>query len=162
MSTGSATNHDFALERDAWGQLVLIQADGRRITGVEPARAFPISAPDGVLSICDSEGRELLCIEDPSKLQPEVRRALDEALTQRDFVPVVVRIESVAADADPSRWEVVTDRGPTEFLMEDSDNDVRRLGAHRILLVDSHGIRYLIPDTRRLDANSRRVLDRYL
>ena len=46
--------------------------------------------------------------------------------------------------------------------MEDSDNDVRRLGPNRILLVDTHGIRYLIPDTRRLDAVSRRILDRYL
>ena len=58
--------------------------------------------------------------------------------------------------------EVVTNRGPTTFLMEDSDNDVRRLGPNRILLVDIHGIRYLIADTRRLDAASRRILDRYL
>ena len=46
--------------------------------------------------------------------------------------------------------------------MEDSDNDVRRLGANRILLVDTHGIRYLIPDASRLDAASRRILERYL
>ena len=64
--------------------------------------------------------------------------------------------------ADPSQWRVVTDRGPTAFMIEDADNDVRRLGPNRILLVDTHGIRYLIPDVRQLDGASRRILDRYL
>jgi hypothetical protein len=153
---------DFTLEHDVWGQLVLSCADGRRYVGVEPARAFPISGPEGFVSICDAEGHELTCIQDPSSLRPEVRRTLEEELARREFVPVVHRIQRVLADHDPSEWRIVTDRGPTTFLMEDSDNDVRRLGAHRILLVDTHGIRYLIPDTRRLDAASRRILERYL
>ena len=104
----------------------------------------------------------MTCIEDPSTLPPAVLEILDEELARREFVPVVVRIEKVSADRDPSQWRIVTDRGPTTFLMEDSDNDVRRLGPNRILLVDTHGIRYLIPDTRRLDGTSRRILDRYL
>ena len=32
----------------------------------------------------------------------------------------------------------------------------------RVLIVDSHGIRYLIPDYRTLDATSRRLLERYI
>ena len=153
---------DFSLEYDAWGQLVLSCADGRRHVGVEPARAFPISGPEGFVSICDTEGHELTCIEDPNSLRPEVWRILEGELASREFVPVVQRIRRVLADHDPSEWRIVTDRGPTTFLMEDSDNDVRRLGVHRILLVDTHGIRYLIPDTRRLDAASRCILERYL
>jgi hypothetical protein len=153
---------DFALEFDAWGQLMLSCPDGRRFVGVEPVRAFPISHPQGLLSICDAEGHELTCIEDPSVLRPEVRRMLEEELGRREFVPVVRRIKRVMADSDPSEWQIVTDRGPTTFLMEDSDNDVRRLGVNRILLVDTHGIRYLIADASRLDAGSRRILERYL
>ena len=153
---------DFTLQRDAWGQLTLLLPDGRRRTGVEVSRAFPISAPGEYVSICDAEGHEVFCIEDPSMLPPTVLKTLDEELTRREFVPVVVRIEQVLADVEPSQWCIVTDRGPTTFLMEDSDNDVRRLGPSRILLVDTHGIRYLIPDTRRLDGASRRILDRYL
>ena len=34
---------------------------------------------------------------------------------------------------------------------------MRRLGPNRILLVDTHSIRYLIPDVRRLDSASRRI-----
>ncbi|MEN6450546.1 MAG: DUF1854 domain-containing protein [Thermoguttaceae bacterium] len=158
----ASTDHQFTLEQDALGQLVLTFADGRRIVGVEPARAFPISAPDGMVSICDGEGKELLCIERVGSLPTDVRQVLEDALAQREFVPIVERIERVSAETDPAEWDIVTDRGPTTFLMEDSDNDVRRLGPSSILLVDSHGIRYLIADTRRLDAISRRILDRYL
>jgi hypothetical protein len=163
MSTASAPlSADFALEHDAWGRLVLSCADGRRYVDVEPARAFPISGPEGFVSICDAEGHELTCIENLGSLQPEIRRILEEDLARREFVPVVSRIWRVIADHDPSEWQIVTDRGSTTFLMEDSDNDVRRLGTYRILLVDTHGIRYLIPDTRRLDSASRRILERYL
>jgi hypothetical protein len=153
---------DFTLEYDAWGRLVLGCSDGRRYVGVEPARAFPISCAEGFVSICDAEGHELTCIEDLGSLRPEMRKIIEDELTRREFVPVVRRICRVLADHDPSEWQIETDRGPTTFLMEDSDNDVRRLGVHRILLVDTHGIRYLIPDTRQLDAPSRRILERYL
>lgn len=155
-------NADFTLDRNAWGQLVLTHADGRRLEGVEVVRAFPISAPGEFVSIADAEGHEVVCIDDLSALPPRLQETIEVELAQREFTPTVVRIESVAADADPSQWRVVTSRGPTTFLMEDSDNDVRRLGPNRILLVDAHGIRYLIPDASRLDAASRRILDRYL
>lgn len=153
---------DFTLERDNFQQLVLIWKDGRRISGVEPVRAFPISAPEGFVSICDAEGHMLARIENIDDLSADVRTVLENELALREFVPVVLRIESVSAENDPSQWNVVTDRGPTTFLMEDSDNDIRRLGPHRILLADSHGIRYSIPDTRRMNVASRKVLDRYL
>jgi len=104
----------------------------------------------------------LLSIEDPRLLPTDLRRIIDEELARSEFMPVVVRIQRVLADRNPSQWQIVTDRGPTAFLMEDADNDVRRLGPAGILLVDTHGVRYLIPDTRRLDAASRRILDRYL
>jgi hypothetical protein len=162
MNINAQASIDFTLQRDNWGQLVLTLPDGRRLIGVEVARAFPISAPGEYVSVCDAEGHEVLCVADPSSLPPQVLELLDEELSRREFVPIVVRIERVLADADPSQWTIVTDRGPTEFLMEDSDNDVRRLGPDRILLVDTHGIRYLVPDTRRLDRASRRILERYL
>ena len=38
----------------------------------------------------------------------------------------------------------------------------RRLGPHRAILVDMHGVRYYIDDSRQLDAKSRRILSQYL
>ena len=154
---------DFTLECDAWGQLVLTCADGRRFVGVEVVRAFPISGAGRVRVDLRRRGARIDCASTiQARCRRELRRILEEELAGREFMPRRAAHQAVLADADPSQWRIVTDRGPTTFLMEDSDNDVRRLGANRILLVDVHGIRYLIPDTRRLDAASRRILERYL
>jgi hypothetical protein len=155
------TNRDFTLERNARGQLVLTDGNDRR-EGIEPVRAFPISAPEGSVSVRDAEGRELLWIEKLADLPAETRALLEDELARREFIPIVRRIFSVNFGVNPLEWRVETDRGETTFLMEDGDNDVRRHGQHGILLVDVHGIRYLVPDTRKLDAASRHVLDRYL
>jgi hypothetical protein len=56
---------------------------------------------------------------------------------------------------------VETDRGPTQFVLE-SDGDVRRLSRNRAFIFDSHGTRYQVEDVRKLDARSRRYLERYL
>ncbi len=151
----------YDLHHDAWGQLVLIDADGERFAGVALVRIFPITDPDHWIAICDSAGHELDCFEDPQLLPPRLRQVLDEELAQHEFLPVIRRIVKVSADVDPCQWHVETDRGRTRFLVN-SEEDVRRLGAHRTVVVDSHGIRYLIPNTHALDATSRRVLDRYL
>ncbi|MGD0516947.1 MAG: DUF1854 domain-containing protein [Thermoguttaceae bacterium] len=150
----------FQLHRDAFERLVLTDADGRILVGVEPVRAFPISSPQEWLSIVDAEGREVLCIREFGDLQSEVRSILEEELSRREFVPIIQRITGVMDDVDPSEWHVETDRGPTSFLL-DSEDDVRRLGPYKALFIDTHGIRYLIPDTRTLDLASRRILDRY-
>lgn len=152
---------EFDLATDAWGRLVLIDSQGMRHEGVEPVRAFPLSDPQRWVAICDAEGAELAFVEDLNRLPPAVREVLDEALARRDFVPVVERILSVSVDVEPSEWEVKTDRGLTRFLLT-SDDGVRRLGPSEAMLVDNHGTRYLISDIRRLDAHSRRLLDRFL
>ena len=126
-----------------------------------PVRGFPISDPDHWISICDLSGNELAVVIDLTALEPPARQALETDLARREFVPQVRRILSVPVDTEPTEWEVDTDRGRTRFLLNSGD-DVRRLGTHRALIVDSQGIRYLIDDTRTLDAFSRKILDRYL
>ncbi len=151
---------EFDLANDVWGRLVLIDSQGMRHEGVEPVRAFPLSDPQRWVAICDAAGTELAFIEDLGSLPHAVREVLEEALARRDFVPVVERIVNVSLDAEPSEWEVQTDRGVTRFLL--GDDGVRRLGPFEAMLVDAHGTRYLISDFRRLDAYSRRILDRFL
>jgi len=156
-----ATTGSFSLDRDEWGRLVLIDAQGCRHAGVEAVRAFPISDPQRWISLCDSQGHEQIWIEDLAALPADTRRTLAQYLAQREFLPVIERIISVSAETDPSEWDVMTDRGPTRFLLGTED-DVKRLGDMAALVVDSFGVRYLIRDVRTLDAGSRRILDRYL
>jgi Domain of unknown function (DUF1854) len=161
--TGAVTVMDASLRLrlDPWGRLVLTDGDGVETVGVMPVRAFPISDPDRWIVLCDSEGRELVCIPDLAALGTDSREFLAQELARRHFVPIIRRVLQVSSYLEPAEWEVETDRGPTRFVLKTED-DVRRLGPHSAMIQDAQGTRYLVPDTRGLDAYSRRAVDRYL
>lgn len=153
-------NPEFELSVDAGGQLVLAWADGGRREGVRPVHAFPLTQPDKWISLQDTGGIELACIEDPSSLPEEKREALDKAIAARDFVPVIRSIQRITRLADGHDWHVLTDRGPTTFRVE-TDESIQNLGGTRLVIIDEHNTRYLIPNIAALDCDSRRKLERY-
>lgn len=161
MGANQPVSTDFRLELDAFGRLVLTEADGVRHVGVEPIRAFPMSDPQHGLSLVSGDGRELLWVDDLGQLEPSVRSLVEAELAAREFAPQIRRILDISLQVDPCEWEVETDRGRTTFVLK-SEEDVRRLDAKRALVIDAHGIRYLIPDIQSLDRHSQRILERYL
>lgn len=155
------TSPTFRFERDNSGLLTVIDSAGRRHENVEPIRAFPISDPEHWISLCDPTGREVAQVSDLNQLPSDQRELLQAELTRREFVPVIHRIESISSLAEPCEWFVETDRGPTSFVLN-SDEHVRKLGPDKALILDSHGLRYLVPDANQLDSHSRKLLARYL
>ncbi len=149
------------LSVDAFGRLVLIGTNGERHVGVEPVRAFPLSHPNRFVALVDEKGREVCTIDDPSTLPASVRLVLEAELKKREFVPVLHRVFWTSAESPPAEWEVETDRGVTRFTI-DADDQIRRLGEGRVLITDTRGLRYLVPDTSGLDPRSLRALERYL
>lgn len=158
-SSGLGLN--FSLSRDSSGRLIVTDSHGRRHENVEPVRAFPISDPEHWVSLCDSSGHEVAQIRDLQEMADDQRELLQTELTRREFVPVIQRIVSISSLAEPCEWVVETDRGATTFVLN-SDEHVRKLGADKALILDSHGLRYLVPDAKRLDPTSRKLLARYL
>lgn len=151
----------FSLSRDAAGQLQLTTGDGQQFASIRPIRVFPLSAPDGCVSLVDESGSELLFLSTLHDLPDALRELIEDELAGRAFRPLLQRIVDIASLNDPSHWQVETDRGPTEFAVE-SEDDVHVLGGGRVLVIDTAGMRYLIPDVLQLDANSRRLLERFL
>jgi hypothetical protein len=151
----------FSLSRDSAGHLIVTDSQGRRHENVEPIRAFPISDPDHWISLCDSSGHEVAQVRDLQQMAADQRELLQTELKRREFVPVIQRIVSISSLAEPCEWVVETDRGATSFVLN-SDEHVRKLGAEKALILDSHGLRYLVPDAKRLDSTSRKLLARYL
>lgn len=160
-NNGNQPPAPFDLIHNAFGRLVLIDDEGQRHEGVDPVRAFPISDPRRWISLVDSEGKELALISHLDDLTPELRHTIEAELARREFIPVITRIVKVLAESHPTEWEVTTDRGPVRFTVN-GDDDVRHMGPHRALFVDAQGVRYLIPDIRKLDAASRRILEVWL
>lgn len=151
----------FGLTHDAFGRLVLIDADGYRHVDVTPVRAFPTSDPQHFISIVSTDGHEIAFVPDLKELSESTRLTLEAEFADREFAPIIRQIVSVSAMNEPSEWTVETDRGPTKFVLA-SDSDVRRLNATRAMIFDAHGTRFQIEDLLNLDARSRRYLERYL
>ncbi|WP_240980344.1 DUF1854 domain-containing protein [Ramlibacter agri] len=151
----------FQLQRNAFGRLVLTLPDGSVHESVVPVRAFPLAAPEEGVSMVSIDGRELAWVPHLDALQPQTRALIEEELAGREFVPTVQRIESVSSFSTPSTWSVVTDRGPTRFVLK-GEEDIRRLGEGALLIASSEGINFRIADRRGLDRHSRTLLERFL
>ncbi len=151
----------FGLSLDPWGKLVLIDAEGERHVGVTPIRIFPTTDAAHWISIVSASGRELALVEDPQTLAAPMRELLEADLAHREFMPEIKQILYVSSIMEPCDWEVVTDRGRARFVLK-SEDDVRRLGPYSGIIIDAHGVRYLIRDTRQLDLYGRRAVEQYI
>ena len=144
-------------------------------------RAYPLSAPLEWISIVavedpDSDGRrsdggrpdrvELGVLEALDGCDTETRRAIEDALRVRYFLPRILRIASVEEEAPGQNgalvWELLTDRGPMRLRMASLFDGITQIrGTNRVLLSDREGNRADIPDVGTLDPQSRVLLERY-
>ena len=153
---------DFQLVRTPFGELVWTGPQGQQVSGVMPVRAFPIQAPQDGIALVDPEGHEVAWFPRLDTSPQPARGLIEDELARREFMPVILRIAAVSGFSTPCTWTVDTDRGRTEFVLR-GDEDIRRIGsAQALLIADAHGIHYLVPDQLALDAQSKRVLDRFL
>lgn len=149
------------LHRNALGKLTFTDSQGEVIGPVVPVRAFPIQAPHGQISLIGPDGHEVAWIETLDELASDARALIDEELRLREFTPVIRRLLDVSSFATPSRWTVETDRGQTSFVLK-GEEDIRRLSRDVLLVLDSHGVQFLIRQPQQLDRHSRKLLDRFL
>lgn len=159
--TSEATNlsgTEFTFSCDARRRLVAEDANKNRHVGLSVMRLFPMSDPDNCIAVFDAAGKELCCIPSIANLPEGSATAIRTTLTHSEFIPVIERIVHISSNDPPCRWTVETDRGNTEFIIND-EKDLRRLSQWSVLILDARGIRYSIPDTRKLNVYSRRAVE---
>src|SRR5690606_36691702 len=156
----TAKRQDLPLQRDAFGRLFLA-SEGQAGRALTPVRSFPISATGEGIALVDAEGAEQAWIESLDDLPDDVRALLQEELASREFMPRIQSIRQVSSFATPSTWQAETDRCDTSLLLR-AEEDIRRLTATTLLIIDRHGIQFLISNLRELDEGSRRLLDHFL
>lgn len=155
-------NHPWnALRRDAFGRLVLTDAEGGEHVGVIPVRAFPLTAPEGGVSLTDADGNEHAWVPQLAELDAADRALIEEGLAQREFMPEIRRLLAVSSFGTPSTWDVETDRGATQFVLAGEEH-IHRMTQGVLLIDDSHGVQYLIRDLDQMDRASRKLLDHFL
>ena len=162
MTVANGDTLNFSLERNSFNQLILTNPQGERFEGVVPVRAFPIQSPDVGISLVSQDGNEVGWVDVLSDTPEPAQGLIREALSTREFMPVIASIDAVTSFSTPCTWTVQTDRGRTEFVLR-GDEDIRRIGTGGSLLIaDVHGIHYLVRNQYALNAVSKKILDRFL
>lgn len=161
IDQGNQGSASFWIVRDQWGHLVLIDEHSVKHSKVVPIPLFPISEPNRWISLVDSSGHELLLIEDLEQLPSGLKTIIREELSFHELVPRIANVISVSGATEPCEWVVDTDRGRTRFVLN-SEDDIRRLSAHTVQIIDATGLRFRVDDTRKLDARSRRFIEWYV
>ena len=143
------------------GRWFYVSAEGVQHDHVMAVRSFPVAAPEEGIALVDVDGKELLWIPHLNQLPEAVRAKVVMAMTQREFMPQILKLHGVSSFVTPSTWDVETDRGPTTLLLK-GEEDIRRLSGTVLLVTDGHGVQFLIRDLAQMDRYSRKLLDRFL
>jgi len=148
----------FMIIRDSRGALTLKRDGYDDVAPVTLRRAFPWTNPSRHISVRNSEGKELLLIDELAALPAEQRALIERWLADHSFIPRITRIESIDLDFGYQQWRVQTDRGPAEFRVQERE-DIRFLPDGRFSVKDADGNVYELPRLDQLDRESRRVAE---
>lgn len=146
------------LSRDTAGVLTLKIVDGQAYSGVKPVRGFPLTDPDRYILFNDAQDNEIGMLKDTQELDKESQEVLTKEFNKTYFIPRILSINNRTEEFGILKWDVETDKGRRQFEIQDRDN-VYRLTLHHIIMKDIDGNIYEVPDIRRLDKRSFRLLD---
>lgn len=145
----------------AWTLRLTIEGD-RSYTRVKVVRAAPLSHPDSYISLLDAKDEEVCMVLDLKALDPGMRSIVEEELNRRYLTSTIESVVSIRNEFGTSYWDVLTHRGPREFVVQNVAENAQWLGNHRLLLVDVDGNRFDIPDLTGLDKKSLSLVEMVL
>lgn len=141
-------------------------ADGRLLViteaGPVPVRlrqCFPWSEPRRHLSLRDDRDREVALVDDPARLDPVSREALEAAAAIAGFVLVITHVLEVEEEVEIRQWTVETTSGRRTYQthLDDWPRVLPDTGGS-LLIRDVAGDLYRLPPPGQLDRHSRELL----
>ncbi len=135
---------------------------------IVPIRAFPVSSPDEFISIREPDtqlsgrGAEIGMIRRLSDFPQEAAGLIAEELSRRYFTPAIKKIHSFSEKFGYCYWDVTTEAGRLEFIMNNPTSNIRTLEDGRVFMYDIDGNCFTIEDPKKLDKHSYRKVEVYL
>ena len=93
-------------------------------------------------------------IPDMKQMDDEMRGIVQQELDRRYLTSTIESVLSIRNEFGTSYWDVESNRGRREFVVQNVAENAQWLGDHRLLLVDVDGNRFEIPDLGILDKKS--------
>ncbi len=131
-------------------------------------RSFPITDPDMYISIREPDtrtkgrGDEIGLIENINSFDNDTVALLDEELDRRYFVPEITHIYSMKEKYGYFYTEALTSAGRVTFVLNNPTNNIRTLEDDRVLITDTDGNCFCLPDPKKLDKSSYKIIEIYL
>ena len=136
--------------------------DGRKFEDLEPRRLFPVSGLEKYIALLDKDGAEKAIIRDLRTLPPQERATIESCLNEYYLVPKVEKITGTHFKFGVLTMQVETDRGASAIEIRNILHGIKLLSGYRVLLRDGNDNRYEISDIRKLDKQSRQLIDQFL
>ena len=130
-------------------------------------RAFPITNPDDYISVREpgnggGRGDEIGLIETIHLFDTKTVSLLNEELDRRYFIPEITKIYSMKEKYGYHYTEAQTSAGRVKFVLNNPSNNIRTLEDGRILITDTDGNCFCLPNPKKLDKQSYRIIEIYL
>ncbi len=131
---------------------------GETLYELEPRRLFPKSGGNRYVVLLDSEGEQVAVIRNTENLLPESREVIERALDEYYLIPRITKFIKMTDKFRVWMWTAETDHGTLTFEVRNHISTVKPLYDGRVLIKDANDNRYEVPDYRKLDKRSIRML----
>jgi hypothetical protein len=128
-------------------------------------RSYPLSHKGEFLSVRDATDEDLPeigVIPDLAQFPEAAQEIILSELQRRYYVPVITNVLSIKEARDHLHWNVVTDKGPREFIVRNPFDRIRTLENNRLLIIDDHNCRYEMENYQMLPEKLKYMLSKYI
>ncbi|MBQ7638246.1 MAG: DUF1854 domain-containing protein [Clostridia bacterium] len=133
-----------------------------KMTGLEPRRLFPKSGGNKYVTLLDGEGNDVAIIRDTANLLPGSKEAVENALEEYYMIPKITKFISMVDTFQIWMWTAETDHGVLTFEVKGHISTVKPLYDGRVMITDTSDNRYEIPDYRKMDKRSVKMIETML
>jgi Domain of unknown function (DUF1854) len=141
---------------------VSTEGEERSYPVVKIFQSAPLSKPKEYLAFLDSKSEEIALVRHLSDLAPASQQIVQSELDKRYLTARIAKISNIKQEFGVTYWDVATDRGKREFVMQSLSESCVWLSDTHLLLIDVDGNRFEITDKTLLDLPSQKQLEKVL
>ena len=132
---------------------------GEKFTELELHRLFPVTGLRRYIALVDKDGEAIAVIRNIDELLPESKKVVEDCLNEYYMIPRIKRFIEMSEKFAIWMWTAETDRGVCTFEIRNHLTAVKPLYDSRVLIKDANDNRYEIPNIKKLDKKSLKMLN---
>ena len=132
---------------------------GEKFTELELHRLFHVTGLRRYIALVDKDGEAIAVIRNIDELLPESKKVVEDCLNEYYMIPRIKRFIEMSEKFAIWMWTAETDRGVCTFEIRNHLTAVKPLYDGRVLIKDANDNRYEIPDIKKLDKKSLKMLN---